>query len=138
MAWFRFTCLLALSVALLGCAALMDAPSNIAGFSTRSLEERRTDSVYQVYDCSEALCFQEVLNAAQNEKYHVFTQDQAKGVIVLMSIPGAVDTTQVGVFFTPLSGQKGVKVELSSRSTPAKRVVAKVLFEALSVKFNKI
>jgi hypothetical protein len=55
-----------------------------------------------------------------------------------MNIPGVVDTTEVGVFLTRLpKGQEGVRVELTSRSSPAKKTVAKLLFPELSEKFKK-
>ena len=64
-------------------------------------------------------------------------KDEVRSFMVVMNIPGCVDTTEVGVFFTDLPRQQGVKVELSSRSSPAKKAVAKVLFSELNDRFKK-
>lgn len=131
-------CCLFLLLTCFGCASLWDAPKNVAGFSVRDMEGRRSGSIYQSYACTLPSCFNAVTNIAIQNKYNIFTKDEARGLIVLMGIPGAVDTTEVGVFFTVLEKESGVKVEISSRSSPAKRTVAVLLFAELAQKFNKI
>jgi hypothetical protein len=131
------SCFLLLGVCC-GCAGLLDAPKNVVGISVRDMEDRRSGSIYQSYECSVMECFDAVVDIAVLNKYNVFLKDEAKGVIVLMDIPGAVDTTEVGVFFTALETSKGVKVEVSSRSAPAKRTAAVLLFAELAQKFTKI
>ncbi|MBF0486120.1 MAG: hypothetical protein HQL16_06375 [Candidatus Omnitrophica bacterium] len=123
---------------LAGCASLSDVPKKVAGVSTRVLEDTRAHSIYQSYDCDTTACFDSVLDVARKNKYVVFMKDDIRGFIVLMGIPGCVDTTEVGVFLTPQADGKGVKVEISSRSSPAKRTVALVLFEQLAQKYKKI
>ncbi len=127
-----------LLVAFCGCASLLDAPKNVAGVSVRDMEDRRSGSIYQSYECSTMECFDAIIDIAILNKYNVFSKDQVKGIIVLMDIPGAVDTTEVGVFLTALENKNGIKVEISSRSTPAKRTVAVLLFAELAQKFTKI
>ncbi len=129
--------LICVAVLLAGCASLKDAPKSFLGFSTRSLEDGRVDSIFQVYLCDLAQCFGAVVDIAQVNNYHIFMKDQVRGLVVLMNIPGCVDTTEVGVFLTELPEGQGIRVELSSRSTPAKRVVAKVLFSELKERFPK-
>lgn len=124
-------------ILLCGCASVVDAPRNILGFSRKSLEKERESSSYQVYQSDRKDIFMAILEACGNAKYTVFTKDEISGFIAVMDIPGAVNTTEVGVFLTELPGGRGVKVELSSRSTPAKRSVAAVLFSKLAEKFNK-
>ena len=121
-----------------GCASLWDAPKNIVGFSTKDMEDARAESLYQSYQGEFLDVFNAVIEIAKENKYYIFTKDEIRGMIVLMEIPGAVNTTEVGVFVMPLPGNKGVKVELSSRSTPAKRTVAQGLFLSLGKKFPKI
>ena len=121
-----------------GCTTLCDAPKNIIGFSTKDIEVARAESLYQSYQGEFSDVFNAVIDIAKENKYYIFTKDEIRGMIILMDIPGAVDTTEVGVFVTSLEGKKGVKVELSSRSTPAKRTVAQGLFLNLGKKFSKI
>ena len=124
-------------IILTGCSTIKDVSRNFMGTSTRELEAGKTESIYQVYPCDLAACFAAVSEVAHNNKYYVFMKDEVRGLVVLMDIPGCVDTTEVGVFLTELPKQQGVKIELSSRSSPAKKAVAKTLFSDLSDKFKK-
>jgi hypothetical protein len=119
-----------------GCAFVKDAPRNVMGFSVRDIEAARGNASSQVYQAASADIFKAVIEEFQLKKYYVFTKDEIRGFISVMNIPGVVDTTEVGVFITALPAGKGVKVELSSRSTPAKRIVALALFEKLGEKFQ--
>jgi len=129
---------LVLLISFFGCASLLDAPKNVVGVSIRDMEDRRGFSIYQAFECTAQQCFDAVVDIATVNKYNVFLKDEMRGVIVLMNVPGAVDTTEVGVFFTSLGTQTGTKVEISSRSSPAKRTAAVLLFAELAQKFNKI
>ncbi|MBF0122297.1 MAG: hypothetical protein HQL21_02670 [Candidatus Omnitrophica bacterium] len=120
-----------------GCATLWDAPKNIVGFSTKDMEDARSESLYQSYQGDFLGIFQAIIEIANENKYYVFSQDEVRGMAIIMNIPGAVDTTEVGVFLTSLD-TGNVKVELSSRSAPAKKTVAQVLFLDLGKKFKKI
>lgn len=130
--------LLLSSFLLCGCAAIVDAPRNILGFSRRSLSAPRENSFYQVYQASPAEVFGSVVEVLEKEKYHIFTKDEIRGFIAVIEIPGVVNTTEVAVFMSGQTGGRGVKVELSSRSTPARRIVAGLLFSKLGEKFRKI
>ena len=115
-----------------GCASLCDVPRTIVGYSTRDLEAARANAVYQIYSPAETQVFSAVLLAARKERYTVFMKEEARGLIVLMNIPGVVDTTEVAVFLSNDPAGKGTKVEIASRSTPAKRAVALAVFPRLS------
>ena len=119
-----------------GCSSFLDAPRNILGFSRRDVEASRVRSSYQVYQVETLAVFNAIIAEFEAEKYYIFTKDEAGGFIMVMGIPGVVDTTEVGIFLTPMGDGQGVKVEVSSRSTPAKRVVAALLFSRLSEKFQ--
>jgi hypothetical protein len=129
--------LLVLVVLCCGCAALKDAPLCIAGVSTRSLESGKKDSIYQVYPCGLTECFQSVVDISAKNGFLVFRKDPVRGLVVVMDIPGQVNTTEVGIFLTELSNDQGVRIDLSSRSTPAKRAVAKALFSELNDLYKK-
>ena len=120
-----------------GCSTLKDASQCVAGVSTRSLESGKADSIYQIYPCDLTECFNTVVAIAEKNKYYVFMKDPIRGLVTVMDVPGQVDTTEVGIFLTELSKQQGVRVDLSSRSTPAKRAVAKVLFSELNDLYKK-
>lgn len=137
--WFmKNRCLLLLSILVFsGCSTLSDAPRNILGFSTKEMEDARGQSVYQSYNCEFSQCFSAVLALMEESKINVFSRDEERGLIVLMGVPGVVDTTEVGVFFFQVPQQKVVKVEVASRSAPAKRKVARLIFSKLGTKLNK-
>lgn len=69
--------------------------------------------------------------------FNIFQHDRIKGVIVVMGVPGNVDTTEVGLFLTVLSSNS-VKIEVTSKSTSAKKKVAEVVFKELASRFNEI
>ena len=125
-------------VLLCGCASVLDAPKNVLGFSRRALTAERENSSYQVYQASLQDVFGSVTKVFQKEKYTIFTSDEIRGCIAVMDIPGVVNTTEVGVFIEEQTGGRGIKVELSSRSTPAKRTVAALLFSKLGEMFTKL
>ncbi len=133
----KYIPLLLIVVSLAGCASLKDFPKLVIGTSTRDLEAARANSIYQDYPHDKTTCFDAVLRVVNKNKYYVFMQDPSRGIIVVMNIPDFVDTTEVGVFITELPQGQGARVEFSSRSSPAKKAVAKLLFGELSDFFNK-
>lgn len=133
--------ILSLLIAILmfsGCASVMDAPRNILGFSRRDLNASRENSSFQVYQVGSQELFDVTVEVFSQARYTVFTKDAIRGFIAVMDIPGVVNTTEVGVFLTAQPDGRGVKIELSSRSTPAKRTVAALLFSKLGEKFTRI
>lgn len=133
----KYLTVVLIAVSFFGCASLKDFPKVVLGTSTRELEAARSNSIYQDYPYKKAACFDALLRIISKNKYHVFIQDPARGLIVVMNIPNYVDTTRVGIFINELPQGEGVRVEFSSRSTPAKRAVAKLLFGELSDFFKK-
>ena len=53
-----------------------------------------------------------------------------------MGIAGNVETTEVGIFFSQPS-LTTVKLEVSSLSSSAKRLVAQVIFDELDLRFSE-
>ena len=122
---------------LTGCASITDAPKNIVGFSTRDMEAARSQATTADFQADFTGVFDTVLDVAKDNNYYVFSQDEIRGLIVLMNIPGFVDTTEVGVFISSLKGG-AFRVEISSRSSPTKEAVAKAVLGKLEEKFKKI
>lgn len=72
----------------------------------------------------------------QKTNFTLFLKDKNRRVIVLMGVPGSVDTTEVGVFFAPLE-KEGTSVEISSLSTAAKIKTSEMVFEELNRLFSQ-
>lgn len=73
--------------------------------------------------------------ASKKKNFSLFIKDPIKRHIVLMGVPGVVDTTEVGIFFTPQEG--GTRIEVSSLSTAAKLAAADILFAELGKTFKE-
>jgi len=121
---------------LTGCATVADVPKSIIGSSTKDIEAARVKATTADIQADFTGVFDTVLDVAKENKYYVFSQDEVRGLIVLMNIPGCVDTTEVGVFISHLKGGT-FRVEISSRSSPAKEAVAKLILGKLEEKFKK-
>lgn len=146
-----------------GCSYIKDIPKNIWGSSTRALENARGDALQKEFKCEFDACFDAVLSltrayvppkiieAEEDEEeeeeeeedtisvfngFALFIKDRAKKHIVVMGVPGSINTTEVGIFFTKLDN--AVRVEVSSLSANAKRVAAEIIFEALGKHYEEI
>src|ERR1044071_9375806 len=86
-----------------GCAPALESAKVVWGSSTRALEKARSEAVREDFPLAYDDCFREVLKIAGVEKWEAFIKDKKKGVIVVIGIPGAVNTTEVGVFFERVS-----------------------------------
>lgn len=124
---FSKICFILMMLILNGCAFIKNTPATIAGYSFNDLEHRRQDALYQIYDASIVDCYHAVLTIAKENQHTIYYQNLERSMIVLMDIPGAVNTTEVGVFFKSLEHGK-VKVEIVSRSSFAKKTVANFFF----------
>ncbi len=149
-----------------GCGILKEEAKILWGSSTQALEEARIESLKASFSCPWETCFDSVVRYANVETQHVldekinaekmnqpvnpadeqtikvknfevFLQDRRRRIIVLMGVPGSVNTTEVGVFFTPLENA-ATGVEVSSLSTSAKIKVADILFSHLGKEFHVI
>ena len=67
----------------------------------------------------------------------IFIKNRAKQHIVVLGIPGSIDTTEGGIFFTPMDGQQ-VKIEISSLSTSAKETLADIVFNELGKQYTEV
>lgn len=131
--------LMIIIAALSGCSAMyrgtVEVGKTIWGTSTRALENARSNAITKTYDKNYWELLRTSLDVAAKNKYEVYYKDEIKGVIVLMGIKGSVNTTEVGLFFTELNDNQ-TRLEISSLSSNAKRIVAKHLLHGLDVAFG--
>ncbi len=128
-----------MALVILGGCASVDSPSEVLkkiwGSSTKSLEEGRATAIIKTYYYP----YWEVVKSSKEvfvkKSYVIFKEDSVKGYYVLMGIKGSVNTTEVGVFFVEENDHQ-TRVEITSLSTNAKRLVAKGLFHGLDVIFG--
>jgi len=127
-----------ISICICGCAWTVDLPRAFWGSSVRVLSDYRSEAETQSFSCSRAECFDAVLamtgpydSAEMDEEGLIlFAKDPKKRYMVVMSVPEAVNTTEVGIFFDETSN--GVtQVDISSLSSRAKATVAGMVFPVL-------
>lgn len=107
----------------------------IWGSSTRALEEARDKAITKTYDKSYWDCVRSAIAVVEKRKWVIFKKDEIKGYMVVMGVKGAVNTTEIGIFFDELSDTQ-TRIEVSSLSTNAKRKVSKSLFHGLDIAFG--
>ena len=115
----------------------VEVGKTIWGSSTRALENAKRKAITKTYDKEYWTCVRAALEVVKKNNWTIFKKDEVQGYLVLMGIPGAVDTTEVGVFFEELSDEK-IHIEITSLSTNAKRKVAKALFHGLDIAFGLV
>ena len=125
---------------LAGCAPIVETCRVIWGSSTRALEESRADALSRDFFCEFSTCFDAVNRLSRDREtpggkqpriFRPFIVNRAKKMIVFIGVPGAVDTTEVGVFF----GQRPdgiIRVDVASLSTSARTKAAGIIFEHLA------
>ena len=137
----------ALCVSLLSGCAVLDMPKKVWGSSTRTLDKARVHALSATFSCHFNDCFDNVLTLdRQNTKlvsktrkfFDVFLQNRSEGVVVVMGISGNIDTTEVGIFFSPSTDDGETTVQISSLSSTAKRKVAGAVFNELRQQFKQI
>ncbi len=72
----------------------------------------------------------ENIDLAPLRELHVFLKDPKRNLIVLMGVPGSIDTTEVGIFLTT-AGDGATLIEIASLSKLAKAKVAEILLPEL-------
>lgn len=128
-----------LLITLSGC----EVARTIIGTSTRKLEYALPEAISRTFVCEYEDCYSAILaldrnnveREAKTDKYFdVFMKDRIKGQIVVMGVPGQVDTTEVGIFLTA-EGPGAVRVDVTSLATQAKEKVADAVFTELATVF---
>jgi hypothetical protein len=120
------------------CAHIVDntveVGKTIWGSSIRALEQDRPRAVTKTYDKPYWDCVRSTVNICKKH-WVIFQKNEVKGYIVIIGVHGAVNTTEIGIFFDELSENK-TRIEITSLSTNAKRLVAKGLFHGLDIAFG--
>ena len=98
------------------------------------IEESSEDDEEQEQEGEEEL---EVKKPKPSGHFAVFIKNYRKKHIVVMEVPGNVDTTEVGIFFNELADST-VKLEVTSLSSSAKRTVSEIIFKELDLKFSAV
>lgn len=82
----------------------------------------------------------EKIQKVKEKPLDIFLEDKEGGRIVVMDVPGSINTTEVGIFFVPenISGRDGVQIDISSLSSQAKHRVADIVFGYLDHKFSVV
>jgi len=112
----------------------VEITKTIWGSSTRALEQARDRAITKTYDKPYWDCVRSAV-AVAGQHWMIFKKDEIKGYVVVMGVKGAVNTTEVGIFFEKLSDTQ-TRIEVSSLSTNAKRKVAQGLFHWLDIAFG--
>jgi malonyl CoA-acyl carrier protein transacylase len=110
---------------LAGCAVIRDP----TGLSVEPALRARETAKQTVVAGSLDDVYRKVLATADAAGWEVFREFPEDHMVVFHKLPGAVDTTQVGVFCSE-SGQ-GVKVEVACLSLFSRDYAAKTLFSRL-------
>ena len=122
-----------------GCAWVVDFPRTAWGSSIRVLSDKRSDAETQTFSCKKEVCFEIVealtlphgVKDENDDKFVLFANDPRGRYLIVMDVPGSVNTTEVGIFFDELEAGQ-TKVDISSLSSRAKQAVAEIVFTKLS------
>ena len=139
---YQFICILTILLCS-ACGFLQEGAKTFWGSSIRALAQARPEGIRATYSCIPEACFDKVLamtyvgekpKRSQGKDFRLFLKDRRAGHIVIMEVPGAVDTTEVGIFFDAVgSGQ--TQVEIASLSSAAVSVTAEIIFAILDQDF---
>ena len=133
---FKFAVCIFIGLSLTGCSHVKEFTKKLWGSSTRALEDARIDAIRKSFACRYEDCFDEVLKIVKEENLYVFIKDKMREHIVLLEVPGSVDTTEVGIFFTDYDDQ--TRVDISSLSEQARITVAGIVFPKLSKVYAEV
>ncbi len=131
-------------IAVSGCSHVVELSKTLWGSSTRALEKARENADDKTFECSIDECFDAALSLAKEDEaqdskskkvFDLFLVNRQKQHIVVMGVPGSVNTTEVGVFFVD-AGAKATRVEVSSLSSNARQRVSEIIFKELEEQFK--
>lgn len=122
---------LSLTLLVSGCAGLKEGVRGFFGISTRALEKARKGAIVKNFNYDYFTCYSKTLDALKEIKSFVYAKDMKKQMIAIYV--SETNTTPVGIFFKDID-ENNTQVEVSSRSTQAKELIAVKLFAALKQK----
>ena len=85
-----------------GCATLKELPKKIWGSSTQALEQARAEGVSNTFSLDYETSFNKVIEILKKMDCYIHIKNKKRHLIVAMKFQGPDDTTEVGIFFTPL------------------------------------
>lgn len=109
----------------------------IWGSSTKALEDARLKAAVKTYPVAPKECFDEILKIAQEGSLEVFIKDRKKNLIVLMHIPGSIETTEAGVFLNEVETTK-TKLEIVSLSPDTQEKTAEIIFSHFNKAYSEV
>ena len=107
-----------------GCVTSGNVWREIAGTSTKGVEEARVNAMKKILDYDYKTCYEKV-EAFLKKMPYVSVYYKDKGMIAVYVINP--NTTSVGIFFTEIDAGH-TQVDVSSESTPTKEWVANSIF----------
>ncbi|MFA5261049.1 MAG: hypothetical protein WC450_07475 [Candidatus Omnitrophota bacterium] len=145
-------CVMSFLLCLWGCTPIQETGKTLWGSSTRALEKARGEALIREFECSLEDCYNTALELTRGqqtvpslpedsysektqETFVLFLEKRREHFFIVMGIPGSVNTTEAGVFFTSIR-ENIVQVEISSLSSYAKNRVADVVFAYLARRFE--
>jgi len=113
---------------LTGCAGLKEGVKEVAGVSTRALEEGRGQAINRTFNYDFFSCYTQTEDILKKLGVYIYAKDLKKQMIAVYVSES--DTTPVGLFFKEVE-RNITRVEVSSPSSYAKEMIAEKLFSKL-------
>ena len=117
------------TMALSGCASTKEMWREIAGTSTKALEEGKANAVTMSLNQDYFRSYNNCLQILKGMETFIYARDIKKDMIALYL--SEVDTTPVGIFFKRID-ERTTQIQVTSPSTFAKEFIAEKLFSALA------
>lgn len=128
--------LMALTPFLSSCACFSNAGKIVAGTSTRALEQSPAEfRLKKTFRAEFPAVYQKTLSVLKERNALAFLHSQKKQRIVAMNLLQETDTTEIGIFFTPIN-QEETEVEIVSLSPGHLKLAAQLIFSELDKSFK--
>lgn len=114
------------TLAVAGCGLVSDPVRFVLGTSTWAADRARINATTFSVTKPCRTCYADVLVAAKEQGLKVFREDEASYCVVLTAVPGCVDSTQAGVWFTA-TGDGRTEVSIGSPSEIAQERVSELI-----------
>ena len=113
-----------------GCAHVTEVGKKVWGSSIAHLEKARTDGKTLQFALSLDRCFEQTEKILTDAGALIYLKDREKKYLAAMNFKGYVDTTEVGVFFTPLEDGM-TEIQVASLSPQLAEDVTNLIFSGL-------
>jgi hypothetical protein len=120
-----------------GCSLAKETFREIAGVSTKALEDKRGQATVKEFNCDYQFCYNQAMSALKKINAYVYAKDKAKNMVAIYV--NETDTTPVGLFFSsPRPGK--TKIEVSSPSFSSQELISGEVFEYIDkeLKIKKV